>query len=165
MRLLLRLLLLLLMLMLLLSLGLLLLLQLFPETKALSNSGVYVGRQPTPTHVPGQGAMKAVGVELMLLGVNESRRHSQMTGARGKLRGSSWRHRPVSPALGGCLEAGVLAMYSTGPSTAQRLIVLHGRHKLVWWLEQASQCHAVSVREVKAGREVLRGRWEAMGGV
>ena len=75
------LLLLLLMLMLLLSRCLLLLLQRFPETKALSESGIYIGRQTTPAHIPGQGTVKAVVVELMLLGVNESRRAGQGTGS------------------------------------------------------------------------------------
>lgn len=69
----------------------------------------------------------------------------------------------MSPALGRCLEAGVLAMHPAGPSTALWLIVLHGRDKLTWLLEQAGQCYAVSISEVKAGREVLRGRWEAIG--
>lgn len=72
---------LLLLLLLLLSLCLLLLLQRFFETKALSNSGIYVGRQTTPAHIPGQGTVEAVVVELMLLGVDESRRAGQGTGS------------------------------------------------------------------------------------
>lgn len=71
----------------------------------------------------------------------------------------------MCPALRRCLEAGVLAMHPAGPSTALWLIVLHGRDKLTWLLEQAGQCHAVSVSEVEARRQVLRGRWEAIGAV